>query len=196
MPGSADTCRIRRSPSSDLELSASTLPAIVARDVVDLTICGNRIAMKDVGEPLPGRLSGRVRPFVSSATRCVSQRAPSSVEKPLDVVADAARDKATTAAEKVAAAQTKASAGVLAVGGVQVGGPSNDVWIVENEIEGGVRNGITLGNIIYLDANGNGTGTLVGVLTGPRTPAPRAVRARSPARSTLAIRRRRSPQAD
>ena len=154
---------------SDLELSASTLPAIAARDVMDLTICGNRIDMKDVASLFPAvYLAGEAIRFERNRVR-VAARAL-EVEKPLDVVADAAKDKASTAAEKVAAAQAKTSAGVLAMGGVQVGGPSNDVWIVENEIEGGVRNGITLGNIIYLDANGNGTGTLVGVLTGPQDP--------------------------
>ena len=54
---------------------------------------------------------------------------------------------------------------MLALGGVQVAGPSNDVWIVENEIEGGNRNGVTLGNLLYLDANGAGDGRLVGLLT-------------------------------
>ena len=31
-------------------------------------------------------------------------------------------------------------------GGIQIGGPSTDVYILENEIEGGSRNGITLGS--------------------------------------------------
>ncbi len=49
-------------------------------------------------------------------------------------------------------------------GGVQVGGPSCDIWIVENQITGGKRNGITLGNLIALDANGNDTGRLLGLI--------------------------------
>jgi hypothetical protein len=49
-------------------------------------------------------------------------------------------------------------------GGVQVGGPSSDVWIVENQITGGSRNGITLGNLVALDTNGNATLEYFGLL--------------------------------
>ena len=154
----------------DLELSASTLPAIVARDVIDLTICDNRIDMENVKSLFPAvYLAGDAIRFERNRVQVASLAF--RVEEAIRVVPNAATDKASTAARNPAASnQAKAAASVLAVGGVQVGGPSNDVWIVENEIEGGVRNGITLGNIIYLDANGNGNGTLVGVMTGPEDP--------------------------
>lgn len=48
-------------------------------------------------------------------------------------------------------------------GGVQIGGPSTDVYILENEIDGGSRNGITLGSYTILDAKGNDTGQWTGV---------------------------------
>jgi hypothetical protein len=58
----------------------------------------------------------------------------------------------------------ESAGGTSGSGGVQVGGPSCDIWIVENQITGGKRNGITLGNLIALDANGNDTGKLLGLI--------------------------------
>ena len=49
-------------------------------------------------------------------------------------------------------------------GGIQIAGPSTDVFVIENEIEGGSRNGITLGSLGILDANGNETNQTIGVL--------------------------------
>ena len=51
-----------------------------------------------------------------------------------------------------------------ASGGVHIAGPSRNVFIVENEIQDGSRNGITLGNLLLLDAKGNDTGKLVGLM--------------------------------
>lgn len=49
-------------------------------------------------------------------------------------------------------------------GGIQIGGPSTDVYILENEIEGGSLNGITLGSFELLDAKGKNTYQWSGVL--------------------------------
>ena len=49
-------------------------------------------------------------------------------------------------------------------GGIQIVGPSRDVFVVENEIDQAGRNGITLGSLSILDAKGNDTGQITGVL--------------------------------
>jgi hypothetical protein len=61
------------------------------------------------------------------------------------------------------AGSTITSQGVLHAGGIQIAGPSERVLVAENEIVGGLRNGITLGNYTILDANGGYTGYTTGV---------------------------------
>jgi hypothetical protein len=56
---------------------------------------------------------------------------------------------------------------VLHPGGIHICGGSKDVYVLENEIEGGNRNGITLGSFAFLDANNNDTGQWTGVLVVP-----------------------------
>jgi hypothetical protein len=58
----------------------------------------------------------------------------------------------------------------VAPGGVQIGGDTIGVSLVENTITGGARNGITLGEIITLDANGGDTGQFNGSTTGGQNP--------------------------
>ncbi len=144
---------------SDLDLSASTLPAIAARYTADLTICDNRIVMKNVASFFSAvYLEGNAIRFERNLVRIASLDSVQS--GPTQVIPGV-----TYTETEATIASTSGNPKVLAVGGVQVAGPSNDVWIVENEIEGGTRNGITLGNIIYLDDNGNGNGQIVGVQT-------------------------------
>ncbi|MFZ0795897.1 MAG: DUF6519 domain-containing protein, partial [Candidatus Korobacteraceae bacterium] len=149
----------------DLDLSASTRPAIAARDISDLTVCDNRIVMKDVASLFPAvYLSGDAIHFERNLVQIASRSVLRA--EPLPVVTAVTSDPAASEyTARMMVESTRKTPQVLAVGGVQVAGPSNDVWIVENEIDGGTRNGITLGNIIYLDGKGNGDGQLVGVLT-------------------------------
>lgn len=49
-----------------------------------------------------------------------------------------------------------------ALGGIQIGGTSDRVRIINNVIQGGIGNGITLGSVIVIDANGNDTGVNLG----------------------------------
>jgi hypothetical protein len=143
---------------ADLKVTASTLPAIAARDVTALAVCGNRIVMAAVTSLYPAvYLAGDQIRFERNDVRIESDDSIIVRATKQTDVSDAA-----TLAEPTATSERK-----LPIGGVQVGGPSCDVWIVENQIEGGSRNGITLGNIIYLDANGNDTGTIVGVIDQP-----------------------------
>jgi hypothetical protein len=55
-------------------------------------------------------------------------------------------------------------------GGIQVAGPSRSVFIIDNLILSGRGNGITLGSFDILDANGNDTGSTIGVLAAPEDP--------------------------
>ena len=50
-------------------------------------------------------------------------------------------------------------------GGIMIAGPSREVFVCENLIEGGRFNGITLGNYSVVDSNGLETGTTIGVAT-------------------------------
>jgi hypothetical protein len=56
---------------------------------------------------------------------------------------------------------------VIHPGGIQIGGNSTDVYIIDNEIENGARNGITLGSLLALDANGDPITVVIGLLTSP-----------------------------
>lgn len=51
------------------------------------------------------------------------------------------------------------------MGGIMIAGPSREVFVCENLIEGGRFNGITLGNYAVVDSNGLETGTTIGVAT-------------------------------
>ena len=133
----------------ELVLSASTLPAIVARDVSHLKIAENRIAMKAV-------LSIYSAVYMSGE----------SIFFEHNWVGLEALDKATN---RLLATETAASSivtlNLISPGGIQIAGPSRNVFIVENEITGGSRNGITLGNFIIVDKTGSDTGTLTGTQT-------------------------------
>lgn len=51
------------------------------------------------------------------------------------------------------------------MGGIMIAGPSREVFVCENLIQGGRFNGITLGNYSIVDSNGLETGTTVGIST-------------------------------
>ncbi|MCU1252355.1 MAG: hypothetical protein JWQ49_5384 [Edaphobacter sp.] len=55
-------------------------------------------------------------------------------------------------------------------GGIQIGGPSRSVFVMDNLILSGRGNGITLGSFDVLDTNGNDTGSTIGVLVLPEDP--------------------------
>lgn len=48
------------------------------------------------------------------------------------------------------------------LGGIQIGGTSDRVRIIDNVIQGGIGNGITLGSVIVIDGNGRDTGGRTG----------------------------------
>ena len=137
----------------DLYLTASTLPAIVAISVTGLKITGSQIAMQDVASSYAAAyLCGDDIYFTHNR---VELRPATAASNPVSTIeTQAVPVAAATALDEVATAP----------GGIHVAGPSNRVFIVENDIHGGSHNGITLGNFIILDQDGNDNGTLTGVV--------------------------------
>ncbi len=140
----------------DLTVTASTLPAILARSAELLTIDDNRIAMKDVWSDWPAvYVSGREihvdRNWIGPISAASEKMwLPSSVAGDLGVKEES-RVFATVVEKR-------------GPGGIQIAGPSVDVYVIENEIEFAARNGITLGSIDVVDGNGDVTGRVTGVV--------------------------------
>ncbi len=57
-----------------------------------------------------------------------------------------------------------------AIGGIQIGGTSDGVRIIDNLIQGGIGNGITLGSVIVVDRDGNDGGRRIGWVVNPDDP--------------------------
>ncbi len=198
----------------DLFLTASTLPAILAKQVRLLRIDNNRVAMQDVASTWPAIwVSGQEihidRNFVGIQSTAIfnewmstavandltSSPASASAEAATTAAAPAAAvpKSASALASQKAAGQTaqkrsKAAAKQQAAtpeaalvqeadtavfvsvkvaknqGGIQIGGRSRSVFIIDNLIQGGRGNGITLGSFDVLDANGDDTGSTIGVI--------------------------------
>jgi hypothetical protein len=196
----------------DLFLTASTLPAILAKRVRLLRIDDNRVAMQDVASTWPAiYVSGQEihidRNFVGIRSGAVLlEWLPSSVGNDLNssvVAPGQAKAQATSSAAATDAKDVKVRAGTKAPkqtaekrskaeattlqasgqqildinvgaflapkvatnqGGIQIGGPSRSVFVIDNLIQSGRGNGITLGSFDVLDANGGDTGSTIGVL--------------------------------
>ncbi len=132
----------------DLVITGSTSPAIVSTSVYLLKVSNNRIAMQDTAS------------LWSSVYLCGSeihfdhnwvglQDAPNAISwVPPGVVADL---DATGLPGFGAGTWTSPSAN----GGIQIAGYSQDVFVADNEIEGGAFNGITLGSFIPSGGGGS-----------------------------------------
>ena len=124
---------------SNLVLTASTRPAVVAVQATLLKIRDNRIFMKDVASLWPAL-------YVSGAEI--------SIERNWIGLQDTATAANYASAAVVSdlganfAASTSTPAGN---GGIQIGGYSIGVTIADNEIQGGAFNAITLGAILRLN---------------------------------------------
>jgi hypothetical protein len=153
----------------DLVVVASTCPAIAGVDVKLLKIAGNRIAMENTLGQYPAIcVSGRQMRIEHNWVG-LTNAADANDRLPASVVTDLAPPPVQIQARKetqMQEGQALATAGnaIVAAGGIQIGGPSQDVLVVENEIEGGSGNGITLGRFAILDANGDDSGKLTGVV--------------------------------
>jgi hypothetical protein len=158
-PGVVDTTL------ENLVITASDQPAILAQQILSLEIEKNRIAMQNVQTTWPavwvnGTEIRIVRNWVGLQTAAtVAEWLPTSVAGDLNLGASTEGGKTPELLR-------------LPVNpcDIQIAGPSTGVLIAENEIEGGARNGITLGSLTILDAKGNDTGMIVGVLPAPPDP--------------------------
>jgi hypothetical protein len=161
----------------DLVLAASTLPAILARRVRLLRIEQNRIAMANVPSKWPAVWVSGIEIHIDRNWVGIQSAAnniewlPASVAG--DLIADANAAGSSAAAVGTAGSTDKLDEAALFIniskvahhqGGIQIAGPSQDVFVTENEIEGGRRNGITLGSFTILDSQGNDTGATTGVV--------------------------------
>ena len=141
---------------SALEFKSRGMPAIAAFAADSLFIRENFIRMTESSNLYPAvYLSGEHLWFERNTVEIESSRLFRPAKELSPVTGKAG--SSASAAGKDSLAATSGS------GGVQIGGPSRDVWIVENQITGGNRNGITLGNLIALDADGNDTGEFFGL---------------------------------
>ncbi len=149
----------------DLVIANSTFPAILALDTTLLQITENRIATRNVRSLWPavsvcGNEIHIERNWVGLQDAPIAQAwLPASVAGDLATRAAASSGGGSTITGAAGASELP-----FALAGIQIAGPARDVFVIENEIEGGRRNGITLGSLVLLDANGDVTGTPVGVL--------------------------------
>ena len=150
---------------NDLVITASSRPAILALGARLLKITGNRLAAENVRSLWPTVwISGDEIHIEHNwvglqGAAMAGAWLPASVGDDLTAPASPSSQAASAAGEEAVVTQLP-----LAPGGIQIAGPSRDVYVIENEVEGGRRNGITLGSLVVLDAKGTVTGALVGVL--------------------------------
>src|SRR5262252_3360146 len=143
----------------DLIVTASTAPAILGSSVTLLQIENNRIAMENVISRWPAVWVSGVEIRILRNWLGIQSTAVDREWLPATVSSDLAG--MTT----VGTGTTTGMQSIVPVhpGGIQIAGPSKDVFVLENEIDGAGRNGITLGSVSILDGNGNDTGQVTGV---------------------------------
>ncbi len=136
-----------------LFVTASTLPALIAVTQTGLKIADNRFKMKNVaGLWAAVYLSGNEMFFERNRVGLLHDA--SSPNQPVP------GGTGDSAADSVA----------LASGGIHIAGPSKNVFVLENDIDNGRRNGITLGNFIILNSDGADTGQLTGLIYEQESP--------------------------
>ena len=143
----------------DLVITASMLPAIVAVDVTLLKIANNRIAMEDVASQWTSVYVSGTELHIDHNWVGLQDASNATNWASATVVADLASSSPAAAGGFGGAGATPG-----ANGGIHIAGGSKDVFVSDNEIEGGLRNGITLGSFVLLNSDGNDTGALTGVL--------------------------------
>ncbi|HEY2513845.1 MAG TPA: DUF6519 domain-containing protein [Polyangiaceae bacterium] len=144
----------------DLAMTASTLPALVSVRTTLLKFADNRVAMKDVPSQWPGVWVSGTEIHVERNWIGLQDADNSEEWMPVVVVGDVP-DGFNAAVPDVPHAN----------GGIQVAGYSQDVFIEDNEIEGGARNGISLGsfNVVSSKTKRILGETIFGLL--PKTPS-------------------------
>jgi len=147
---------------TELSLTASTLPAIVAIDSHILKIQKNRIAIEDTLSQWAAVYASGTEIHIEENWIGLQDASNASDWMPSSVVADLP-DGFNSA---------NAPATPLANGGIHIGGGSSEVYIVDNEIEGGAHNGISLGSYSVLVNDSTPSGAITGLLTALPNDAP------------------------
>ena len=152
----------------EMAFTASTLPAVLAERARSLRIDRNRVAMKNVRSLWPAIYASGIEIHIDHNWVGIQSAANVVEWLPYTVSEDLSSAPSSGAAAGAAIGANLTSTILVEVaqhpGGIQIGGPSTDVYILNNEIEGGSRNGITLGSLDVLDSTGNNTGQWTGVL--------------------------------
>lgn len=126
---------------TDLVLTASTRPAIVAIQATLLNIVENRILMKDVASLWPAVYVSGAEITIESNWIGLQDNSDAGNFATAQIVTDLAANFAASTSTPVGN------------GGIQIGGYSTGVSVVDNQIEGGAFNAISLGAILLLNSN-------------------------------------------
>ena len=127
---------------TNLVLAASTSPAIAAVQASLLNIAENRILMKDVASLWPAI-------YVSGSEITIEGNWIG-----LEDNSDSANFATAQLISDLPSNFTASTAAPVANSGIQIGGYSTGVYILENTIENGAFNAITLGAILRMNPNG------------------------------------------
>jgi hypothetical protein len=166
---------------ANMDITASTMPAILAQDALLLKIEQNRIAMENVASQWPAvwvagkeiHIDGNWVGIQSAAS--IAEWLPSIVGGDLNAQQNPSGAAAAHATLKTISRSASSDAlfnaavvtpaGVaLHPGGIQIAARAHDVYVVENEIDGGGFNGITLGSLTTTDSSGRETTQIIGSL--------------------------------
>jgi hypothetical protein len=142
-----------------LAIASSTFPTLLGRDVSVLRVNESLFTMEDVAGRFPAVcLSGQDIFFERNTVLVTSERILYQMRQQTNLDSQTSTQNLLDYSMLSSAQWAR-----RCPGGVQIAGPSRNIFVTENTIEGGSGNGITLGSFILLDANGNDTGTITGV---------------------------------
>lgn len=146
-----------------LAVNSSSYPALLARSVSVLKVDDCLFTMRDVAGRFPVVLLSGEDIFFERNTVVVTNEWIAMLRRYAKSNRSQKTDAAFTPGVEDATLLSNAQWAQKSPGGVQIAGPSQNVFLTENTIEGGNGNGISLGNFILLDSSGNDTGTIAGV---------------------------------
>ena len=132
----------------ELRVNAAARSAIQVDDGQHLSICDNRVVMQDV----------------PSAFHAVFVTADDVLIEHNEIFVEPRTDQ--VAGTNLAAVLTIAAGR----GGLQLGGTSERVQVIDNLISGGISNGITLGTVLEIDASGEFSGPAIGWVANKNDP--------------------------
>jgi len=163
----------------NMYITASTMPAILAQDALLLKIEQNRIAMGNVPSQWPAVWVTGKEIHIDSNWVGIQSQASDAEWLPAVVGADlnAEQNPAAGMAEKaklktiargvssdtlISEEEVNTSGVAMHPGGIQIAARAHDVYVTDNEIDGGAWNGITLGSLTTTSSDGSETGQIIG----------------------------------